>query len=139
MDNINRLDEIVARVRAEFKVYRTEAKRYNPNTDSVLDWYKDRQTLLPMMSSFAAILYSIPPSQIENERDFSLAGVYGCARRSSMSIQMLSSLLFLNKNTSLFSTNPFEESTEVLEEYMEDVETALLQEQNGDEDDEVKE
>ena len=41
----------------------------------VMDWFNTNQSNIPTISYFASILHSIPPSQIENERDFSLAGV----------------------------------------------------------------
>ena len=41
----------------------------------VMDWFNTNQSNIPTISYFASIIHSIPPSQIENERDFSLAGV----------------------------------------------------------------
>lgn len=51
-----------------------------------------------MIYQFAQIIFSIPPSQIENERNFSLAGVITRARRASFTVENLSMLVFINKN-----------------------------------------
>ena len=51
-----------------------------------------------MIARFAEIIHSIPSSQIENERDFSLAGVIGRARRTSLTIDNLSKLVFIKKS-----------------------------------------
>ena len=64
----------------------------------VLRWYNLNQPTIPMIYRFALLLFSIPPSQIENERDFSLAGIIGRSRRSSLTVKNLSTLVFINKN-----------------------------------------
>jgi hypothetical protein len=50
----------------------------------------------------ATYIFSIPPTQIQNERKFSLAGVIGRARRARFSIEMRSDLLFINQNMDTF-------------------------------------
>ena len=37
--------------------------------------------------------------QTENERNFSLAGIYTASRRSNISVEMLSDLIFININS----------------------------------------
>ena len=51
-----------------------------------------------MMHIFHKIIQCIPPAQIENERDFSVAGSFGRAKRASMTVDMLSTLVFINRN-----------------------------------------
>ena len=41
------------------------------------------------------------PLHSDNERDFSIAGVFARVKRASMSVEMLSSLVFMNKNLDL--------------------------------------
>ena len=53
---------------------------------------------LPMLTRFAYIIHSITPSQNEYERDFSLVGIYTASLRENLSVEMLSDLLFINRN-----------------------------------------
>ena len=59
----------------------------------------------PILTRFAYIIYSITPSQTENERDFSLAGIYTASRRANLSVEMLSDLLFINRNSAALVRN----------------------------------
>ena len=65
----------------------------------VLTWYESVKYKVPKIYRMALYIFSIPPTEIQNERDFSLAGVFGQARRASLSVQMLSDLLFINQNS----------------------------------------
>ena len=47
------------------------------------------------------LIFSIYPSQVENERDLSIAGVFSRARQSSLTIKNLDMLTFINKNVQL--------------------------------------
>ena len=60
---------------------------------------------IPMLTRFAYIIHTINPSQTENERDFSLAGIYTASRRVNVSVEMLSELLFINRNSSDLGSN----------------------------------
>jgi hAT family C-terminal dimerisation region len=84
-------------IQMEFKMLRDLSKRKVCNTD-VLSWYETVKVQIPRLYRFAQIIFSIPPTQIQNERDFSLAGVFTRARRASMTNVMLSNLLFINQN-----------------------------------------
>ena len=50
------------------------------------------------MNPFMYIINSITPQQTENERDFSLAGIYTALRRFNPSLKMISGLLLINRN-----------------------------------------
>ena len=54
-----------------------------------------------MIHRMALIIHCIPPSQTDNEGDFSISGVFARVKRASMSVEMLSSLVFMNKNLDL--------------------------------------
>jgi hAT family C-terminal dimerisation region len=97
-------DLVLQQVKVEFATLRTEARQSSTaEKGDVLLWYKRREAILPKLSRFARIIFSIPPSQIDNERDFSIAGVFARARRASLSVSTLSNLLFINKNTDVAS------------------------------------
>ena len=58
-----------------------------------------------MFTHFAYIIHSINPSQTENEIHFSLAGIYTASRRDNLSVEMLSDLLLINRNSSALGRN----------------------------------
>ena len=103
----------------------------------VLNWYKENKPAIPMIHEFATFFFTIPASQIENERNFSLAGVIGRSRRASLTVKNLSMLVFINKNReiseavkNLEKMNIFEADTADLDEEIEYIEQYL--EQSGD-------
>ena len=51
------------------------------------------------------MIHSIKTSQIENERDFSLSGIYTASRRANLSVEIISDLLFINKNSAALGRN----------------------------------
>ena len=59
----------------------------------------------PILTRFAYIIHSITPSQTENERDFSLAGIYTASRCANLSVEMLSNLIFINRNSAALGRN----------------------------------
>ena len=71
----------------------------------VLNWFQIQQTQSPMLTRFAYIIHSINPSQSENERDFSLAGIYTASGRANISVEMLSGLIFINRNSADLGRN----------------------------------
>ena len=81
----------------------------------------------PTMTRFAYIIHSITPSQTENERDFSLAGIYNASRRANLSVEMLSNLLFININSSDLGLNTsidvFEGSLDSVADIFDDMES----------------
>ena len=92
----------------------------------VLEWFDQNSSKIPMISHFASIIYSIPPSQIENERDFSLAGVTARAKRASFPVKNLSMLVLINKNKdfvqSFTAMNIFEDNFEAIRDELDEVE-----------------
>ena len=71
----------------------------------VLNWFQIKQIQFPMLTRFSYIIQSITPLQTQNERDFSLAGIYTSSRRSNLSEEMLYDLLFININISDLGRN----------------------------------
>ena len=62
---------------------------------NVLGWYQERQIQFPMLAWFYTMIFSIPPSQAENEREFYLTGVFTGARRERMLVDMLPKIIFI--------------------------------------------
>ena len=89
-----------------------------------------------MIYQFATLIFGIPPSQIENERDFSLAGVIARARRASLTVENLSMLVFIKKNQSvsesvkkLEKNNIFDVDLNYLEQEFEEIEDSYFTEE----------
>ena len=70
----------------------------NMESWEVIDWFNINKFKIPKISYFASIIYSIPPSQIENARDFWLARVIARAKRATLTAENLAILVFINKN-----------------------------------------
>ena len=58
-----------------------------------------------MLTRFAYIIHCITPSQIENERDLLLAGIYTELHRANISVEMISGLIFININITALGHN----------------------------------
>ena len=71
----------------------------------VLNWLQIQPMQFFILTRFAYIIHSITPSQTENERDFSLAGIYTASLRANISFLMLSGLLFINRNSAALGRN----------------------------------
>ena len=132
------------RVHRDFALYKNLVKQFfsrgkKMESYEVMDWFHENQSNIPTISNFASIIHSIPPSQIENERDFSLAGVIARARRATLTVENLAMLVFINKNnkyksdksdTSNKVKNIFEASFNDVQEEIDDVEAFLTE--NGE-------
>jgi len=97
--------------------------------EDVYNFYNVNRHRIPMIHRIAMIILSIPPSQINNERDFSLAGVIARARRASFTIKNLSMLVFINKNKALFDEigkrNILEDKFEGMDDLFDEIEVFL--------------
>ena len=71
----------------------------------VINWFQIHQIQFTMLTRFAYIICSMNPLQTENERDFSLAGIYTESRRTNLSVEMFSRLLFINRNSADLGRN----------------------------------
>ena len=93
------------------------------NADDVWKWYETYKMQIPMVYQLAEIVFCIPPSQIENERDFSLAGVIRRSRRASFTAKNLGMLVYINKNKDvvekLEKTNIFEVNIDDIQDEIE--------------------
>ena len=92
-NNPNRMHSLLSeailldRIRYEFVIYQNMVSGTEITDDFyVLNWFQIQKMQFPMLTRFAYIIRSITPSQTENERDFSLAGIYNASRRSNLSI-----------------------------------------------------
>ena len=74
---------------------------------------------LPLLTIFFEIIFSIVRTQIENERDFSIAGVFNRVRRASISVETLATLTFIHKNLNLHE--------DVMEEMLDDCSINIME------------
>ena len=65
----------------------------------MMNWFQIQQMKSPMLTCFAYIIHHITPLQTDNERDFSLAGIYTESRRANISVEIISDLLFINRKS----------------------------------------
>ena len=94
------------RIGAEFVIYQNTVARTEINDDSdVLNWFQIQKIKFPMLIRFAYMINSITPSQTENERDFSLAGIYTASRRANLSVEIISYLIFINRHSAVLGRN----------------------------------
>ena len=97
---------LLEKIRAEFVIYQNMVAGTEITDDlDVLNWFQIHKLQLPMLTRFAYIIRSIIPLQTENGRDFSLAGIYTASRRANLSVEMLSDLLFINRNSAALGRN----------------------------------
>ena len=113
---------------------RTELDSYmkrtilDPNVD-VLAWWKDNESVYPILASVARGVFCHPASSASSERAFSQAGLTLTSKRQRMKVTTLEKLCFVNQNFKLlapmvvnWNTGP-EEEEEVVEEEEETEET----------------
>ena len=97
---------LLGRIGAEFFIYQNTVSGKEIADDfDVLNWFQIQQMKFPMLTRFACIIYFITPSQTENEIYLSLAGIYTGSRRANISVEMLSNLLFINRNSAALGRN----------------------------------
>ena len=97
---------LLERIGAKFVIYQNmvTGTEITDNFD-VLNWFQIQQMEFTMLTRFEYIIYSIAPSQTENERDFSFAGIYTVSRPANLSVEMLSDFLFINRNSAALVLN----------------------------------
>ena len=84
-----------SRAKREFEIYKNTVKSFFgsgkkiESAQEVFDWYEPEKLRIPMVYNFAYNIFCIPASQIENEKDFSLAGVIQRSRRTSFTVKHL--------------------------------------------------
>jgi hypothetical protein len=86
---------------AEFDVYMAEMRM--PGLDDPLDWWAANKVHFPLLSSAARKYLSPPPSSVESERAFSMAGLVGDDRRSRLLPDHFENLVFLKCNMLLMN------------------------------------
>ena len=63
-----------------------------------LDWWKERESIFPVLSMMAKVYLSFPASSVSSERIFSLAGNIVNKKRTLLHHENVDMLIFLNKN-----------------------------------------
>ena len=97
---------LLERIGAEFVIYQnTVAGTEITDGFDVLNWFQINQMKFTMLTRFTYIIHSITPSQTENEIYFSLACIYTASRRANISVEMLSNLIFINRNSAALVRN----------------------------------
>ena len=97
---------ILESIGAEFVIYQNMVAETEITDDfDVMNWFQIQQMQFPMLTRFAYIIYSINPSQTENERELTLAGIYNASRRANLSVEILSNLIFINRNSAALGRN----------------------------------
>ena len=71
----------------------------------VLNWFQMQQMQFPILKWFAYIIHSIIASQTENERGFSLSGIYIASGRANIYVEIIYYLLFINRNSTALGRN----------------------------------
>ena len=70
----------------------------------------------------AKFKFSISPIQVENYLNFSISGVFGWAQQSSLTIEKLAMITFINKNSQLHeqlnNEDVKDEDINIMEEYL---------------------
>ena len=113
-------------VTEEYSTYRKLAKFAQTESNvHPLKFYSKYGNQLPLLTIFFEITFSIVPTQVENERDFSIAGIFNRVRRASMSMETLATLTFINKNLNVNEENIMEEmlddcSVDIMEQFLVD-------------------
>ena len=59
----------------------------------------------PMLTCLVYIIHLITHPKTKNERDFSFSGIYTASCRSNISVEMLSDLLFIDRNSAALVRN----------------------------------
>ena len=75
-----------------------EAENEQLNKDDVLGWQRDHATHFPSLSILARKYLCIPATSASSERSFSTAGRIVEKRRTSLSAEIVDSLLVLHDN-----------------------------------------
>ena len=80
---------LLERIGAEFVIYQNvvSGKEITDNF-YVLNWFQIHKMKFFILTRFSYIIHSIAPSQTENERFFSLVGIYTASRRTNISVEM---------------------------------------------------
>ena len=92
------------KIRWELRQFRRETyphgKSTSPtDTKNALHWLLIAAQKYPTISRLARLFLSIVPTQVDNERAFSVAGVVCSLRRSTLNIETLSRLVHISLNT----------------------------------------
>lgn len=122
----------ISRGKSEFSIYTKLVNRYFKagitikSASDVLCWYENNKATILMISNFASSIFAIVPSQIENERDISVAGGIARVKRASMTAENLAMLVFIHKHKALLdpihSLNIFDDNFGELEDDLNEVE-----------------
>ena len=97
---------LLDRIGANFVIYQnTVAGKEITDDFDVPNWFQIQKMQFPMLIHFSYIIRSITPSKTENEIDFSLAGIYTASRRTNISIETISDLIFINRNSAALGRN----------------------------------
>ena len=92
------------RVRWELNHFRKEKYTFGKSTKPIdckdaLKWLRDARTKYPVVCRLARIVLGVPSTQVDNEREFSVAGLVCSLRHSRLKVGTLSDLVHISLNT----------------------------------------
>ena len=94
------------RIGVELVIYQNTVAGTQITDDfDVLNWFQMQQMQFPILKWFAYIIHSIIASQTENERGFSISGIYIASRRANIYVEMIYYLLFIDRNSTALGRN----------------------------------
>lgn len=133
-DDTTMLDEYLARGSALTSPSQTathhtieqELELFNPQklstNQSIIEFWERTKDEYPIMYKVALILYAIPPTKVQIERDFSALDFIFTARRYNLSPDLLEAILTIHLNIDLFREIRDEELANVLKSPIIDLE-----------------
>ena len=89
-------DAKTSKIRAEMAVF--EKIEIAPKSSDVLQWWKNHEKSLPLLSKFAKKVLAIPASSGKSERVFSTGGNFVTAKRTRLNPSKVQSLIVLKEN-----------------------------------------
>ena len=87
-----------SRVKQELDAFRGYVVRQEELEVGPLQWWPKHKGLFPDLYVVAQAIFTIPGSQNDVERLFSIAGYLSSHRRNGMSVEMLEELVYINRN-----------------------------------------
>ena len=96
LEAIEPRDAKTSKIRAEMAVF--EKIEIAPKSSDVLQWWKNHEKSLPLLSKFAKKVLAIPASSGKSERVFSTGGNFVTAKRTRLNPSKVQSLIVLKEN-----------------------------------------
>lgn len=103
-------------VETEIELFQAEKL---PSNTSVISFWKSVKEQNQHLYELAKVIYAIPPTEVQIERDFSMLQFIFSQRRQSLSTEILEAILTINLNPELFHIIKNDELLQIIEETIE--------------------